>query len=516
MNRRRPSSQTRPQISRFFTKATLLAFLVLALTNKGHAGSGTWVGRDPGNPYAWEYERNWDPNTIPETKDDVATFGVSSRTVIFIGAGTNAIDPGTMVFNPGSSAYTFIPEGSGLTLTKDGIINNSGVTQTFQVSVGSSVIFEGRASAGSQTLFTPERYLADTGQVVFYDDSTAAQSNLTVSGQVLFYDHSTANEATCEALGGTEGGGGKISFYENTRADQAILIADAGESPNDDAGYIFFDDWSQGDDDQVILGGGDPGTVPGQLDISYRASDSKDVSIGSLEGVGNVTLAQRYNTFAANLIVGKNNLSTTFAGVIWYGYYFLNDGALTKIGKGTLTLTGANLHRGGTIVKRGTLLVNNTTGSGTGTGPVSVEGGSLGGTGIIAGAVNIGGGTGHEASLAPGSARRSSLPLTIQRSLLFNSDATLRIRMNSNTGTAASVVANGVTIDNAQFSLTDTGKTLLSTGTAFTIINNTAATPIAGPFADLPDGSTLAVGLNTFQVSYEGGDGNDLTLTVVP
>ena len=50
----------------------------------------------------------------------------------------------------------------------------------------------------------------------------------------------------------------------------------------------------------------------------------------------------------------------------------------------------------------------------------------------------------------------------------------------------------------------------------FTGISNTAATPIAGTFVNLPDGSTLTVGRNSYQVSYSGGDGNDLTLTVVP
>ena len=48
------------------------------------------------------------------------------------------------------------------------------------------------------------------------------------------------------------------------------------------------------------------------------------------------------------------------------------------------------------------------------------------------------------------------------------------------------------------------------------MINNTATTPIAGTFANLPDGSTFTSHGNTFQASYEGGDGNDFTLTVVP
>jgi hypothetical protein len=64
--------------------------------------------------------------------------------------------------------------------------------------------------------------------------------------------------------------------------------------------------------------------------------------------------------------------------------------------------------------------------------------------------------------------------------------------------------------------ITDNGNQTMSNGTALTLIDNTAETPISGTFKKLPDGVEITVGLNTFQVSYSGGDGNDLTLTVVP
>ena len=56
----------------------------------------------------------------------------------------------------------------------------------------------------------------------------------------------------------------------------------------------------------------------------------------------------------------------------------------------------------------------------------------------------------------------------------------------------------------------------MNAGTSFTALNNTAATPINGTFANLVDGSTVTVGNNSYQVSYSGNDGNDLTLTVGP
>ena len=77
------------------------------------------------------------------------------------------------------------------------------------------------------------------------------------------------------------------------------------------------------------------------------------------------------------------------------------------------------------------------------------------------------------------------------------------------------VTALGVTISsNVPFTFVDIGTGTLTPGTVFTVINNTSANPIAGTFIDLPDGFTFTSNGTTFKVSYEGGDGNDLTLTV--
>ena len=71
-------------------------------------------------------------------------------------------------------------------------------------------------------------------------------------------------------------------------------------------------------------------------------------------------------------------------------------------------------------------------------------------------------------------------------------------------------------INGATFAFQGTAQGALKHGLVLTAISNTAATPIAGTFANLPDGAILTVNGNNFQASYEGGDGNDLTLTVIP
>ena len=68
----------------------------------------------------------------------------------------------------------------------------------------------------------------------------------------------------------------------------------------------------------------------------------------------------------------------------------------------------------------------------------------------------------------------------------------------------------------ASFNFFDVGTGTLTVGTVFTVINNTSANSIFSTFSNLADGSVFTSNGNNFQASYEGGDGNDLTLTVVP
>lgn len=87
---------------------------------------------------------------------------------------------------------------------------------------------------------------------------------------------------------------------------------------------------------------------------------------------------------------------------------------------GDLTLSGSNSYSGGTVVSAGSLRVNNTEGSGTGTGAVTVQSGAtLVGQGILAGDVTVSAG----ATLAPGAAGVGTLTLNGSLSLAGNVSA---------------------------------------------------------------------------------------------
>jgi hypothetical protein len=131
--------------------------------------------------------------------------------------------------------------------------------------------------------------------------------------------------------------------------------------------------------------------------------------------------------------------------------------------------------------------------------------------------VTVGTNTGVQAFLAPSKGVKQPATLTIQDALTLNDDSTYIYKLKTKHARADEVIANGVTIDSgARFSFLPTGTTALTVGQVFTVISNTAATPISGTFHNLSDGEILTVNGNNFQADYQSGDGNDLTLTVVP
>ena len=127
-------------------------------------------------------------------------------------------------------------------------------------------------------------------------------------------------------------------FFDSATASAATLIANGGAG-GAAGGAISFKNTSTGGTARVEVFGN------GNLDISSR--DLPGITIGSIEGTGNVLEGSR------TLTTGSNNLSTTLSGVIQT--FPAGGGGLTKIGTGTLTLTGANTFSGPLTVNGGTL-----------------------------------------------------------------------------------------------------------------------------------------------------------------
>lgn len=488
----------------------------------GFAGSATW-STNPEGGGTWDYAPNWNPNVVPNSPDDIATFGTSTATSLVVGT----IQVGGIVFEPGASAYTFTCGASGgLGIYGAGMVNDSGTVQNFDTLVPFGVIgFTNSASAGSGTVFTAVsgRFAAEPGGSV----SLLATSNggsatfiaqgsqfQAAAGKIILGGSASAVDATMIAEGGAFNGGAVVTFDEKSSMGAATLIANYGSSASGTGGILSFVDRSSGGTGRVILyGDGTNFPANGFLALAGRKLSAADFSIGSLEGDGLVSIGVSGQiTGTLNLNIGGNNLSTTFGGVISGAS---SAGSITKVGAGTLTLTnGANTYTGGTNVNAGTLLVSNATGLGAG-GPIKVNAGTLGGSGTVFGPVTVGLGNGAGAILAPAAGIRGQATFTSKSLLTFKADSTYvyTAKAKGRKTRTDLVVAAGVTIENsAVFSLKVSTQGPVTPGTVLTAISNSAGTLIAGAFSNLPDGGLIAAGGTTFMANYEGGDGNDLTL----
>ncbi|MEO7168597.1 MAG: autotransporter-associated beta strand repeat-containing protein [Spartobacteria bacterium] len=446
--------------------------------------------------------------------------------------------------------------GAAVELTTSGGVNGGG---------GSLVEFRDQSTPGN-ALITNNGGIQNSaaGQTQFLDNSTAASATIenkavtdggfSAGGLTAFFGSSSAGNAsiTNRALNGQNGAPGVTTFAENASADHANIVCEGADnilgfggavdfldnatagnaqitllavSSRTSAAVKFLDNSSAGNATIIANGasgnggiitfaGGDGGTArfvinrDAVLDASFPDDDG--VNLGSVEGSGALFLGSN------EIRIGTNNLSTAFNGTA-ADKVTGTHGSITKVGTGTLELRGDNLYSGNTTVENGTLRVSNRKGSGTGTSVVEINAGNLAGSGTIAGATTVGAGNGTRATLAPSAGVRQPARLTIQSMLTFKSDGSYTFMLNARRAAADMVVANGVTLESgAQFTLRAVALKRLPEGTSFTAISNTSAEPINGTFANLPDGSTLVVGRNTFEASYCGGDGNDLTLTVVP
>jgi autotransporter-associated beta strand protein len=371
------------------------------------------------------------------------------------------------------NAFSALPGGAseGVT-TGGGTITNSGTIEGDVADGNANAVGRGITLAGVDTSGTPEPIYANS--VITNNGFIKGQTDsaIVVLGAASGFTVTINNERR----GTIEGGGDTVAAIQ-TGADNDTFN-NAGAVIADTSGKAI--DLGDGDDTLNITGG----TIHG------------DISGGS-----------------------GTNTCTIDPGLIHFFTYTgsISDFDSVEIKSGVVSFFGASSYTGTTTVSGGILIAANSTGSATGSGPVQVTRGALGGNGSIAGDVTIGGGRGP-AVLTPAALPGNHPTLTIGSSLTFQNGGSYlyTFEASRNNSRADEVIANGVTITGGA-TLNVLGIILgrLPVGTTFTVINNTAATPIAGTFVNLHDGSIVTIFGNHLQVSYDGGDGNDLTFTAV-
>jgi hypothetical protein len=164
-------------------------------------------------------------------------------------------------------------------------------------------------------------------------------------------------------------------------------------------------------------------------------------------------------------------------------------------------------------------MANNSTGSATGTGAVTVNGGTLGGTGSVSGAVAIN----TTGALSPG----ASVGTLGTGALSLNTGSTFAYELNTTAVTGDLLNANGnLSFDGTvTLSLTDLGSnSLLALGTKFTLISYFGSWD-GDTFSGFADNSEFTSLGNQWRIDYNdvsagsangGTYSNAVTLTVIP
>ena len=179
-------------------------------------------------------------------------------------------------------------------------------------------------------------------------------------------------------------------------------------------------------------------------------------------------------------------------------------GTVAQIGSGTVTLTADNSYTGPTVVSNGTLRIN---GAHSGGGLITVAGGTLGGTGTVAGAIVVESG----AALAPGS---SPGTFTAQAAVTLNNGATFEVELDGLTAGEQYdqlVMGTGATLTLSNPTLSVLLGFTPAMSDTFTIISGFGT--VTGTFNGLADASEFTVDTTTFRIDYND---EDITLTVVP
>lgn len=221
-----------------------------------------------------------------------------------------------------------------------------------------------------------------------YDDmSLTISGNLSKSGTgALAFRNFIGNLSV--SAGNIYVSGGSLSMGDMTTELSAFSAGSADIS----GGALFLNVTGSASITNLVSMSGTGGLYLAELPESTRS-----VSIGALSSASATTIVAS-NDFpsgfgnsrsASTLHLTGTIGSATYAGIIRSGGTRSDSTpsslAVVKDGAGTQIFSGnSNIYNGGTTINAGTMLVNNTGGSGTGTGAVRVNGGVFGGTGFVA------------------------------------------------------------------------------------------------------------------------------------
>lgn len=450
----------------------------------------------------WSVATNWSGGVLPTGPNATATFGGTSFANVPGVTLDGNITIGNLVYAANGTSELVLA--SGLNSGQLTFATAGGTPTITMVNTGTRKLFLGQAVNNARV---PLRIASTQG----LDVSTPLLGGSTYAGlRIQAAMDWSSFSGTLSLLQGT------IELHNTTNsptgADNVLLPPTRFSLGANGQAVVYFGGSSTAANKQTIgaLDGTSDAFIAAKTSLTNGAPtlvvgvDNQDGSYDGALGMGPIGAAGDQG----RLNLEKVGTGTqVISGVIKNGQTGTDNSAVT-VRNGKLVLTGPDEYLGGSTVMGGTLEINGSVAS-----AVVVQAGTLAGTGRGT-AVTIGTGTGAGATLAPGSAGVGTLTATGAVRLL--ADATFALEVNSTSNTLDKLVAGSLTLTNATLAATDlTPTAALPAGATYLLVENTGTQPVTGTFLNQAEGSTLTVGNTVLRISYLGGTGNDVTLTVV-
>ena len=415
---------------------------------------------------------------------------------------------GNLIFSGGHLSITAATTiDNAMAFNQNATVSNSAAVVVSGVISGANLFT--KEGAGALTLSGANTHTGsinvNAGTLALANGSALGNSSgVTVASGAHLQLHADETVGAISGAGDIELGSSTLTSNSSINTSVSGVISGSGALVKEGSGTLtlsgtntFSGDTTLNAGTLAVSGGSaldDDSSVTVGNNSTLEITDSE--TLGALSGSGSVHIGS-----GEVLSVGANDSSTTFSGVI----SDTASGSLEKVGSGTLTLSGTSTYDGSTTVGDGTLLVD---GALSNTSGVTVaSGATLGGVGSVNGVTVNNGGTLIAATDG------TSGSLTVNGDVLINNGGILKVDIGGSSADQIAVVG-AVDISGAVLTLNAiTGTPALDD--VITLIDNDASDAITGTLQGKAEGSVFVWNGLELQISYSGGTGNDLTLTVV-
>jgi outer membrane autotransporter protein len=282
----------------------------------------------------------------------------SSNSVAVINTATNLVGP-TIPVNPGPEGVAVTPNGQVAYVANTGTVPSPGntvsVIDTATNTLVGSPITVGLLPVG--VAITPDGkfvYVTNEGDdtVSIINTATNSVGSISVGSSPFGIAITPDGEFVYVTDSGHFSANRTFVSVISTTTNTVVATITVGTSPFTFGSFVG---------PNIIVAQGGPLLVPNDAALtSLGFGNFVDFNGGTLRTTGSLVTSRTISLLALGGTIDTNGFDSFFSGDI------INSGSLTKIGTGTLTLSGNNSYSGGTNIFGGVLSVNSDTNLGTG------------------------------------------------------------------------------------------------------------------------------------------------------